>query len=235
VNAAKRVVVEGPGRTVRACAVAAAVAGALLVADAGRIHAKAVVAQVLLRSAWARTADSVTPNHPWPWADSWPVARIVVERLGVDQIVLADAGGESLAFGPSHVAGSAAPGAPGIVVVSGHRDTHFRWLPELRAGDRVEVETAGGRVRAYRVDRGRVARLGPDGDLVVSVGGAEDALVMITCDPGDDRAVGLASRYVVTAVPVLGRPRSPGNVRRDGDLTRTTRRRVPARQRVTWR
>ena len=25
---------------------------------------------------------------PWPWADTWPVARLVVPSLGIDQIVL---------------------------------------------------------------------------------------------------------------------------------------------------
>ena len=181
----------------------AVIAGGILVADSVRIQAKAVVAQVLLRSAWARTEDPAARVHPWPWADSWPVARLVVERLGVDQIVLAEAGGESLAFGPSHVAGSAALGEEGISVVGGHRDTHFRWLGRLRIGDRIAVETAGGRVREYRVDGAGVTHLAPAGELVLSVGGASGALVMVTCYPLDARPASAGSRYVVTAVPVV--------------------------------
>lgn len=181
----------------------AVIAGAILVADSVRIQAKAVVAQALLRAAWARTDEPAARVRPWPWADSWPVARLVVERLGVDQIVLADAGGESLAFGPSHVAGSAALGEGGISVVAGHRDTHFRWLGRLRTGDRIAVETAGGHVREYRVDGLEVTQLAAAGELALSVGGAGAALVMVTCYPLDARPAIVGSRYVVTAVPVV--------------------------------
>jgi sortase A len=35
---------------------------------------------------------------PWPWADTWPVARIAVPRLSVQAVVLAESSGQALAF-----------------------------------------------------------------------------------------------------------------------------------------
>ncbi len=50
---------------------------------------KAEVAQVLLDRAWQQTIQGTHQTPPWPWADTWPVARIKVPRLKIDQVVLA--------------------------------------------------------------------------------------------------------------------------------------------------
>ena len=63
---------------------------------------------------------------------------------------------------------------------------------------------AGGGIREYRVDGARVAHLAARRQLVLSVTGAGDALVLVTCYPLDARPVRGRSRYVVTAVPVEG-------------------------------
>ena len=52
------------------------------------IYVKARLAQVLLQRAWADTLAGQRDVKPWPWADTWPVARLVVPSLGIDQIVL---------------------------------------------------------------------------------------------------------------------------------------------------
>jgi hypothetical protein len=39
------------------------------------IQAKAQLAQILVRSAWERTLAGERQVKPWPWADTWPVAR----------------------------------------------------------------------------------------------------------------------------------------------------------------
>ena len=38
--------------------------------------------------------------RPWPWADTWPVARLDLEPKGGRLVVLADASGRSLALIP---------------------------------------------------------------------------------------------------------------------------------------
>ena len=54
---------------------------------------------------------------------------------------LAGVSGRTLAFGPGHVDGTPLPGDPGNSVLSGHRDTHFAFLRELRSGDILLVST----------------------------------------------------------------------------------------------
>jgi sortase A len=95
--------------------------GVYQVAQAAYIHVKAQFAQFLLRKSWERTMAGAKAVKPWPWADTWPVARLEVPRLGVDQLVLADASGEAMAFGPGHLSNTAAPGAPGNTMPTGHR------------------------------------------------------------------------------------------------------------------
>lgn len=175
---------------------AALLGGIAAVAWAGYIPAKAWLAQRLLERAWSqRLADGVTVR-PWPWADTRPVARLQQSRLGVEQIVLAGSSGRVLAFGPGHVIGSAQPGQHGNVVLSGHRDTHFRWLAGLVRGDRLNLQDARGMQRAYRVTQLAVHHRDEGGLLDPTVG---DQLRLVTCYPFDGVAPGTPWRYVVTA------------------------------------
>ena len=65
------------------------------------------------------------------------------------------ASGPTLAFGPGHVDGTAAPNARGNSVIAGHRDGSFRFLDRLRIDDVLHLETRGGR-ESYRVVRSEV-------------------------------------------------------------------------------
>jgi sortase A len=62
------------------------------------IHLKAQLSQVLLSRAWAETLTGAEQVRPWSWADTWPVARLRVPGLSIDQIVLAGSSGRSLAL-----------------------------------------------------------------------------------------------------------------------------------------
>jgi sortase A len=123
------------------------------------------------------------------------VARLTVPRLAVDQIVLAGASGRTLAFGPALSPAGAAIGGAGTAVLSGHRDTHFTFLRELVAGDRIWLDTPQGRV-AYVIEQSSVvdarsARLATAGE------GAR--LVLVTCWPFDAVEPRGPWRYVVEA------------------------------------
>jgi len=166
------------------------------VGDAAYIHAKALLAQALLGSAWARTLAGEADARPWPWADTAPVARLVVPRLGVSRIVLAGASGRTLAFGPGHMDGTPAPGAPGTSVIAGHRDTNFRFLADLKVDDAVIVETADGGKTPYRVTGTRIVdhrRAGID----LTMPGRH--LTLVTCWPFDAINPGGPLRYLVEA------------------------------------
>jgi sortase A len=176
--------------------------GAACAIQGGWIQAKAALAQVLLHDAWSTTLTDAQPHRPWPWADFWPVARLRVEHLDVDLIVLAGDSGNVLAFGPGHSTRSAVPGGSGTVVISGHRDTHFRFLQDLRSGDRISLETARGefsyRVQASATVDVRTARL--------QLSQAQRRLVLTTCYPFDALATGGPLRYVLEAVGSDDRP-----------------------------
>lgn len=120
------------------------VAAAAQSAQAIWIHAKAELAQVLLERAWQQSLTQDQPVKPWPWADTWPVARLTSPRHQVQLIVLDGASGATLAFAPGHMAGSASPGEIGNTVLSAHRDTHFSFLEHLRMGDELGLETPDG-------------------------------------------------------------------------------------------
>lgn len=182
---------------------AAAVFGVLLLALggaqlgwAGWIHAKALLAQVLLARAWADTLEGARAVKPWPWADTYPVARLRVPALGIEQIVLSGASGRTLAFGPAHLDGTAPPGAPGHSVLSGHRDTHFRFLRDLAPGTALHLQAADGAWSRYRVAGSevidaRAARFHP--------GGGRRVLTLVTCYPFDAIEPGGPLRYLVFA------------------------------------
>lgn len=192
-------------------------AGIGLVAYAAYIPAKAWLAQWLLDAAWDRRIAASGSPRPWPWADLAPMARLRQPRLGINQVVLDDASARSLAFGPAHVRGSARPGTHGNVVLSAHRDTHFRWLAALRDGDELLLEDAEGGVRGYRVVE-REIRDQSDSTLLDPLAG--DQLRLVTCYPFDAVRPGTPLRFVVTALPLPSasaapRPRRNGFARAD--------------------
>lgn len=180
----------------RALPLLLAVGGVLLTIHGGWIHAKAALAQVLLERAWQDTLGGETRVRPWPWADTWPVARLSFPRQGAHFVVLSGASGRTLAFAPGHTEGSALPGAPGTAIVSGHRDTHFAVLRGLERGDEVDVQRPDGGVVRYTVESievadARTARLRTPRDGRV--------LVLTTCWPFDALSPGGPLRYVAVA------------------------------------
>ena len=71
------------------------------------LPAKAELAQQLLNRAWQRTTLGDTMAKPWPWADTHPVARLMLPNSDEPLTVLAGASGRNLAFAPALLDGSA--------------------------------------------------------------------------------------------------------------------------------
>ena len=172
--------------------------GAWQIIEGGWIHAKAALASHLVSNAWAETLASGEPARPWPWADTWPVARLRFPTLMRDMPVLAGASGATLAFGLGHLDGTAAPGTPGHSVIAGHRDTSFTLLGDLRPGDPVSVQGQDGYWRDYRVTGSAIA----DARLpwqIPALHKGRAALTMVTCWPLDAIVPGGPLRYLVFA------------------------------------
>ena len=179
-------------------AVLLATIGLAQIASAGWIHAKAIVAQRLIASAWEQARAGGPSRRPWPWADMRPIARLTLTQRGVDLFILDSASPRALAFGPAHVGGTAAPGAWGNTVIVAHRDTHFRFLRNVAIDDEIDVEAALGHAR-YRVRE--VSVIDQDETRVLEADAAQ--LTLITCYPFDAVQRGTRLRYVVIADRVV--------------------------------
>lgn len=168
---------------------------------AGWIAAKAGIAQYLLAQAWQQSLSLQQPVKPWPWMDSYPVARLTVTRSGETHIVLEGASGEAMAFGPSRMHLPVKPSsvnkvAGEMVAISGHRDTHLRFLQHMQPGDTVSLQTVQGHVRKYVMESKRVIDTDTE-DLLIepSAGG----LLLVTCFPFDTFSFGGPLRLVAYA------------------------------------
>lgn len=184
-------------RRVLAASACLLLAASLWQAGAGvYIHAKAALAQILIDDAWRRAQAGDGQARPWPWADTRPVARLEIPRLGARMIVLAGASGRSLAFGPGHVDGSALPGEIGVSLIAGHRDTHFRLLEDVVVGDAIRTEDRDGVWRAFTVTSIRVV---DSRRARIDVNAPTPRLVLSTCYPFDAIDPGGPLRYLVFA------------------------------------
>ncbi|MGB2131323.1 MAG: class GN sortase [Marinobacterium sp.] len=184
-------------RLIQAGLAAICVAGLGLIGQALWIPAKAQVAQWLLADAWERSVQSGEAVKPWPWADHWPVARLHMDEMDIDQIVLAGDTGSVLAFGPGENMQAKALEF-GARIISGHRDTHFAFLRDVAVGQTLSLADGRAQTR-YRIESIQVVdsakvRLRPES--------YPDGLMLVTCYPFDALRAGGTQRLVVMASPV---------------------------------
>lgn len=168
----------------------------ILLLDAFYIQSKALLAQWLIAAAWRADPGQL---QPWPWADTGPIAKLSIPSQKTELFVMAGAHGQALAFGPGHSSPSAMPGASGISIIGGHRDTHFARLGELEKHQDLIVEKPTGQQARYKVVRSVIVDSryqsieGLVGDSVDSY------LMLITCYPITGELIGGPLRYVVIA------------------------------------
>ncbi|MEO2020427.1 MAG: class GN sortase, partial [Pirellulaceae bacterium] len=169
---------------------------AVFLFDAIWIPVKAELAQHLLERSWLRTLAGEPDAKPWPWADTRAVAILEVPRLGQRVIVLEGSSGRNLAFGPT-VVNTTQLDQSADRIVSGHRDTHFSFMKELKTGDLLRLFTTT-ETRDYRVSwleavDSRRQQLLIDDSI--------ERLTLVTCYPFDTPTAGGPMRWVVTALP----------------------------------
>jgi len=171
------------------------------------IPVKAELAQWLIARSWERTLAGEAGASPWPWADTRAVGVLTAPGRGVRQMILAGNSGRNLAFGPVLMDGSE---ASEDLVLNGHRDTHFRFLQDLRVGERLQVQLAG-RTRSFEVTQIDIV---DSRQLQLVIEPGVTRLSLVTCYPFDTPVAGGPLRYVVTALPAeaaISPPRSPSS------------------------
>ncbi len=186
---------------IRAICVVLVLTGLMLWSQSAYILAKAWLGQTLIADAWQEAQQSGLNEKPWPWADTWPVARLQIPSHGINQFVLSGDSGQALAFGPGHTSLSALPGQSGTVLISGHRDTHFDFLKGLIVGDSVFLENPDHRTYQYTVSATYIV---PE-DQLIAANPDSSRLLLVTCWPFDGVAGKARFRYVVEADENNGR------------------------------
>jgi len=154
--------------------------GIVFLAGALYIPAKAKLAQYLLEAAWQESRVSQKPVPPWPWADTYPIAKMVIPSIGLDVIILSGSSGRSLAFAPGHISASVNPGGVGNSLISAHRDTHFQDLDKLKNNALIYIERPNGKQFVFKVSDKRIIATEKEGILLHS---DKPQLGLITCYP----------------------------------------------------
>jgi len=159
--------------------------------DAAIMLAKAQISQTLIEHSWNTQGDA-----PWPWADTRPVARLVIPDLELDNYVLNGATGSVLAFAPGMVSGSSVPGSRGVTMIAAHRDTHFKSLQDITSNSLIRIQNADKSWHQYRVADIRIAD-----SRVESIEPLTDdsRMILVTCYPFDALVPGGPLRFVVEA------------------------------------
>jgi len=184
-------------------------AGLLLCGISVRHYARGWQAQRQAAAIYRSAADRARENPgilraaAGPTADGYPlgqpIAKLTIPAAGMRYFVFAGADADALEKGPGHVPGTAMPGEEGGAnncVITGHRDSHFRRLGQLRSGHRIDLETPSGR-KGYEVVSREIVT--PDAVRVLRPTD-KPRLTLITCYPFD--FVGPApKRLVVVAEP----------------------------------
>jgi sortase A len=189
-------------KILRILAVVLLIVGGWLTSRDLYLHAKAGLAGVLIRQAWEQSLKTGRPQAPWRWADTYPIARLRIPRLGYDEFVLEGATPRTLAFGPARMQSSALMGKPGNLALAGHRTSWFHRLENIKPRDHIELEwfDRKGAVhqRAYGVIAMQIVE--PD-DTTLLAPTPQDVLTLITCYPFGPSPYS-PQRFIVRAMPM---------------------------------
>jgi len=150
--------------------------------------------------------SSVQPRGSSPRAVGSLVGRLEIPRLKLKAMVLEGTENSTLRRGIGRLPETADPGQEGNVVLSGHRDTFFRPLHGIAAGDHIRLVTPEG---AYRYVVEWTAVVNP-ADTAAIGATAERSLTLVTCYPF--RYLGPApQRFIVRARQVMPAAMNPAS------------------------
>ena len=108
-----------------------------------------------------------------------PLGRIEISTIGLTAMIQEGTDARTLRRAVGHIPGTPLPGQQGNVVITGHRDTFFRPLHNIRKDDEITLTTLSGFYR-YRVDSTEVVE--PEDTNVLA--DTDDAvLTLVTCYP----------------------------------------------------
>ncbi len=119
------------------------------------------------------------PDAIPPPASGGLIGRIDIPRLDISVVVIEGTGSTTLRRAVGHIPGTALPGHRGNIGISGHRDTFFRPLRNIRKGDLITLTTLEGEYR-YRVVSTKIVM---PSDVSVLDSDGREILTLVTCHP----------------------------------------------------
>ena len=129
------------------------------------------------------------------------IGTLSIPSIKSFEAIIEGTGTKELKRGVGHYSGSVIPGVSDNSVLSGHRDTVFRKLGDVKIGDLITVKNDYGTF-VYEVHRIRIVKAN---DRTVIVPSDDPILTLSTCYPF--RFIGNApKRYIVQAGLVIGEP-----------------------------
>lgn len=183
-------------RAACAASVALSLCGAVVLGQGLAVPVKAALAQHRLEQAFERRLAAARHGQALPGAG--PVARLTVPRLNIADIVLAGNGShDQLAQGPTMIkpASIASP----VTILAAHRDTHFLFIRDLRAGDEVALHWVNGTMQRYRVTHFETVRWDR---FRYPADPATPLLALATCFPFGGTEYGGPWRRIAWAEPI---------------------------------
>ena len=107
------------------------------------------------------------------------MGRIEISTIGLTAMIQEGTDARTLRRAVGHIPGTPLPGQQGNVVITGHRDTFFRPLHNIRKDDEITLTTLNGSYR-YRVDSTEVV----EPENTEALADSDDAvLTLVTCYP----------------------------------------------------
>ena len=107
------------------------------------------------------------------------IGKLEIPEVGISVMVLQGIEEETLHAGAGHVPGTPLPGGDGNSAIAGHRDTFFRKLEGIRAGDRIRFSTVHG-TSEFVVNSTEIVE---PADTQVMESRGQPELTLITCYP----------------------------------------------------
>ena len=178
------------------------IVGGVMSIQASWLPTKAWVSQQLIHNSWQQSItahERLVVVKPWPWADTYPIAELIFQRLDKSIVVLNGGDPTTLAFSAGAVAPFNQPKATNPFVVAGHRDSHFAFLEDIAMKDVISLVDGQGKTQLYQVKNIDIVDA-TTGQLPLIAD--EQTLVLITCYPFNQLGNDSNERYVITAKPL---------------------------------
>ncbi|WP_223591077.1 class D sortase [Neobacillus bataviensis] len=120
---------------------------------------------------------------------------LVIPKIKAELAIVEGTDPDDLEKGVGHYKGSFFPGDKGQIVLSGHRDTVFRRLGELKIGDSLKMQMPYGNY-TYEITHTKIVK--SDDTSIITLQHEKEELILTTCYPF--RYVGNApKRYIIYA------------------------------------